>query len=276
MGEATRPLAVQSPYDIPEYLTVPAADLGRGTPVKVRVLHDMAAVACDMAQAMLAEILDARAAGRGATLIVPVGPVDQFPLLAERINARQIDCRDVMFINMDEYLTDDDCYVAEDHPLSSAGYMERAFLPPSGRGDCTRRSIACFPTARPAADRPIDRGPRRGRRLLRRHRHQRPHRLQRTAGAGRGDKRGGICRAAYAGLVAVAETRTINSVTVGGEIAVIPRRAVTVGMRECLSRGGCGCTATGRGRAPWCAACCTVPLRRPAPPRSCGCTRMPC
>ncbi|MFZ5829855.1 MAG: glucosamine-6-phosphate isomerase, partial [Planctomycetota bacterium] len=30
------------------------------------------------------------------------------------------------------------------------------------------------------------------------------------------------------------ETRTINSVTVGGEIAVIPRRAVTVGMRECL------------------------------------------
>src|SRR5439155_14156396 len=31
------------------------------------------------------------------------------------------------------------------------------------------------------------------------------------------------------------ETRTINSVTVGGEIAVIPKRAVTVGMKECLS-----------------------------------------
>jgi glucosamine-6-phosphate deaminase len=30
------------------------------------------------------------------------------------------------------------------------------------------------------------------------------------------------------------ETRTINSVTVGGEISVIPRRAVTVGMKECL------------------------------------------
>jgi len=28
------------------------------------------------------------------------------------------------------------------------------------------------------------------------------------------------------------ETRTINSVTVGGEISVIPRRAVTVGMKE--------------------------------------------
>jgi glucosamine-6-phosphate deaminase len=31
------------------------------------------------------------------------------------------------------------------------------------------------------------------------------------------------------------ETRTINSVTVGGDISVIPRRAVTVGMREILA-----------------------------------------
>jgi glucosamine-6-phosphate deaminase len=31
------------------------------------------------------------------------------------------------------------------------------------------------------------------------------------------------------------ETRTINSVTVGGEILMIPRRAVTVGMKEILA-----------------------------------------
>ena len=31
------------------------------------------------------------------------------------------------------------------------------------------------------------------------------------------------------------ETRTINSVTVGGELSVVPRRAVTVGMREILA-----------------------------------------
>jgi glucosamine-6-phosphate deaminase len=30
------------------------------------------------------------------------------------------------------------------------------------------------------------------------------------------------------------ETRTINSVTVGGEISVIPKMAITVGMKECL------------------------------------------
>jgi glucosamine-6-phosphate deaminase len=31
------------------------------------------------------------------------------------------------------------------------------------------------------------------------------------------------------------ETRTINSVTVGGEITIIPNRAVTVGMKEILA-----------------------------------------
>jgi glucosamine-6-phosphate deaminase len=31
------------------------------------------------------------------------------------------------------------------------------------------------------------------------------------------------------------ETRTINSVTVGGEIGLIPQRAVTVGMKEILA-----------------------------------------
>src|SRR5439155_3028028 len=31
------------------------------------------------------------------------------------------------------------------------------------------------------------------------------------------------------------ETRTINANTVGGEISIIPHRAITVGMKECLS-----------------------------------------
>src|SRR5207253_1549288 len=31
------------------------------------------------------------------------------------------------------------------------------------------------------------------------------------------------------------ETRTINSNTVGGEISIIPWRAITVGMKECLA-----------------------------------------
>ena len=45
----------------PEYLKVAAADLGRGTPVKVRVLGDMASIGRDVAEAMRQELLCARA-----------------------------------------------------------------------------------------------------------------------------------------------------------------------------------------------------------------------
>src|ERR1051325_6694715 len=111
----------------PDYLTISAAELGRGTPVKVRVLSDMASIARDVAEAMKAEIIGAQRAGRAATLIVPVGPVDQFPILAKMINDERTDCRDVVLINMDEYLTNEDEFVSADNPLSFRGYMERAF-----------------------------------------------------------------------------------------------------------------------------------------------------
>src|SRR6476619_1662762 len=111
----------------PDYLRVPADQLGRGTPVKVRVRGDQQDVAEDMAGAILEVIRECHAAGRAATLILPVGPVDQFPILAHRINENRVDCRDVMLINMDEYLGDDDQCVPLDHPLSFRGFMNRKF-----------------------------------------------------------------------------------------------------------------------------------------------------
>src|SRR4051794_29340909 len=101
---------------LPDYLVVPPERLGQGTPVKVHLDGDMAGVARLMAQAMERVLDEAGAAGRAATLIVPVGPVDQFPLLTHAINHRRLDCRDAMFINMDEYLTDNDQWVDLDHP----------------------------------------------------------------------------------------------------------------------------------------------------------------
>jgi len=221
---------------IPEYLTVPAAELGRGTTVRVRILGDMDSIARDMAQAMLDVVDAARAKGRQPTLIVPVGPVDQFPVLAEEINRQRLDWRDVMLINMDEYLADDDRWVAIDHPLSFRGYMNRKFY------DLIEPSLAPTAENRVFPD-PGD-----------------------CAAIGRlVDERGGV-EACFGGIginghiafneppepgmtVAIEEfaarptraldltreTRTINSVTVGGELSVIPHRAVTVGMKEILA-----------------------------------------
>ena len=235
MNGATGSRALNGPGGMPDYLTVPAAELGCGTPVKIRVLGDMASVGRDMAEAMLGEILDARAAGRGATLIVPVGPVDQFPILAQMINDRRVDCRNVGFINMDEYLTDDDRYLSVDHPLSFRGFMDRLFYSRLDAALAPPRASRVFPDP------------------------EHPERVAELI-----DARGGV-DACFGGiginghiafneppeagegisveefaalptrtLALTRETRTINSVTVGGEISIIPRRAVTVGMKECL------------------------------------------
>src|SRR5262245_52101865 len=117
------PPALHSPA-FSDYLAVSAADLGKGQPVKVRVLTDAQSLSQDLAKAMLSEIHRCELAGRGATLIVPVGPVEQFPLLARLINEQKLSCRNTVFINMDEYLTDSDDWISPENPLSFRGYMD--------------------------------------------------------------------------------------------------------------------------------------------------------
>ena len=219
-----------------DYLTISADELGRGTSVRVRVLGDMASLARDLANAIKQEIVDAQAAGRAATLIVPVGPVDQFPILAQTINDERIDCRDVMLINMDEYLTGDDRFVPADHPLSFRGYMDRAFYELIDPALAPRPELRVFPDPQDCAAVP---------------------RLIATRGgvdacfggiginghvAFNEPPEPGVTMSAetFADLPTRVlplsrETRTINSVTVGGEIGLIPHRAVTVGMKEILA-----------------------------------------
>ena len=221
---------------MPDYLSVPPEKLGEGVPVKFRTCGDMDGVADDMARVMLELIEAAQSEGRSATLIVPVGPVDQFPVLAERINQRRCDCRDVMLINMDEYLTPDDRWVGIDHPLSFRGFMNRKFYNLIDRKLAPRLENRVFPD-------PLH-----------------PEAIARAI-----ERRGGV-DACFGGiginghiafneppepgesmpvedfaalptrvLGLSRETRTINSVTVGGEISIVPKRAITVGMKEILA-----------------------------------------
>jgi glucosamine-6-phosphate deaminase len=208
--------------------------LGQGQKMKVRVVGDAASVAAHMAGDMSEFLL--RGSKRAATLIVPVGPVDQFPLLARLINENRIDCRQAVFINMDEYLTDDDQWVPLEHPLSFRGYMQRAFyelldpqLAPSPENrvfpdPCEPEAIGRLIAARGGVDCcfggiginghvAFNEPPEPGEKCTPEQFSALPTRV----------------------LSLARETRTINAVTVGGEISVIPRRAVTVGMKEILA-----------------------------------------
>jgi glucosamine-6-phosphate deaminase len=221
---------------LPDYLAVSRDRLGQGCPVRVRIGGDQQQVAEQLAQSMFDEICAVQATGRAPTLIVPVGPVDQFPVLAQRINAARLDCRDVVLINMDEYLDDDDRWLPLAHPLSFRGFMNRKFYELLDPALAPRPENRIFPDPRdPEA----------------------VGRLIETRGGvdvcfgGIGinghlafneppEPGESVSLAEFASLPTrclnlARETRTINSVTVGGEIAIIPGRAVTVGMREILA-----------------------------------------
>jgi glucosamine-6-phosphate deaminase len=221
---------------LPDYVRIPPEELAVGHNVRLRITRDAESLAQDMARDIADVILAAANQGRGATLIVPVGPVDQFPKLAELINAQRIDCRETMLINMDEYLADDDAWIPADHPLSFRGYMNRAFYDRVDPLLAPRLEYRVFPDPR------------------------NPQAIAQMI-AQRGDVDacfGGIGINGHMAfneppepgettsldefaalptrvLSLARETRTINSVTVGGEITAIPRRAITVGMLEILA-----------------------------------------
>lgn len=69
----------------------------------------------DMALVMLDEIMKNNALGKKTVMIVPVGPTNQYPILARLVNQLRVSLRDVWFFNMDEYMiTPDTCIDFED------------------------------------------------------------------------------------------------------------------------------------------------------------------
>jgi glucosamine-6-phosphate deaminase len=220
---------------LPDYLGTPAQDLGKGTPVKVRILGDMASLGLDLADALKSEILAAQREHRNATFIIPVGPVDQYPILAQALNQEKVSCRHVVLIGMDEYLTEADAWLPEDHPLSFRGYLNRMFYdrldpalapPPENRVFPDPRNLSAVPrliASRGGADACFG-----GIGITGHIAFNEPPEPGQTMSVA------DFAALPTRVLTLAPETRTINSVTVGGEISIIPHRAVTVGMKEIL------------------------------------------
>ncbi len=221
-------------YDVTQ---IPADKLGEGTRVRVEILETNEDLYHDMARTMINHVRACQEAGRPAVFILPVGPVGQYRRLARICNLERISLRNLVSINMDEYLDDEGNWLDLEHPLSFRGHMKRNFM------DLMDPKLAPLPENIIFPD---------------------PHEPE--AIAQRIEELGGvdIC---YGGiginghiafneppepgeqcskeefaarptrvLELSRETRTINSVTVAdGNIDIIPRLAVTVGMKEILA-----------------------------------------
>ncbi len=226
----------------------PYADLDRTTRAALRMdraalksalgarltLHaDNDAMIAAMAERMLSDYRDALAQGRArVAMIVPVGPVGQYDLIAEECRRAGHSLDRLTLFVMDEYLDDAGAWIPEDDPLSFRGHMRRHLL--DRLPERARPELVVPDPADPGAV---------GRRIA---------------------ALGGL-DVTYAGVgitghlafnepmpgvgdpdffadlptrivPLLPETRLINSVTAArGNVARIPRMAVTVGMREILS-----------------------------------------
>jgi glucosamine-6-phosphate deaminase len=182
-----------------------------------------------LAEEMVAEFKKAMHKKGPTAFIMPVGPTQPYKLMAEKINQRRINLKNCHFFFMDEYCDDNDKLIPSTHPLSFRGQVGGLFFNLVDRKLLMPESQRVFPT---------------------------PNILGRLPGMI--EKVGGI-EVCYGGIgihghlafnepepgvrdsgpriLTINEfTRTVDSTRhgLGGNLVKFPRRAITLGMRQCL------------------------------------------
>ena len=216
-----------------EYYQIPPERLGEGARLPIVKYPSSEAVFQAMAEEMCAIIRENNAAVRRTVFIWPVGPVGQYPFFVETVNRERLSLKRCWIINMDEYLTDDGEYIPMDDPLSFRGFMAREVYGKIDPDLLMPREQRVFPD--PAAPEKI------------------PALIDRLGGVtacfgGIGitghlafnEPRPELSPEAFAHVTTrvldiAPETRATNSIgDLGGALEALPRKAVTVGMKEIL------------------------------------------
>lgn len=108
-----------------EIFTLPDEDLAARSGIPVNILPTTADIYDRIAEIMAGTI--AARKGKKTTMILPVGPVGQYPAFARKVRELGLDCRRLWTFNMDEFLDRNGRTVPVTHPLSFKGEMLRNF-----------------------------------------------------------------------------------------------------------------------------------------------------
>ncbi len=104
--------------EIRNLLTMTPARMRKKAGSRLVIVDDMEALHQHFAETIAAEIRSNNAKGRPTKLILPVGPVGQYPMLAEIVNTEQISLKHCWFFMMDEHCDGNGIALSADHPLS--------------------------------------------------------------------------------------------------------------------------------------------------------------
>jgi glucosamine-6-phosphate deaminase len=106
-------------------LSIPADELAQASKVSLKIVPDLESLYLHFARGIADEIKANNETGTPTRLILPVGPIGQYPLLVDICNRESISWKNVHTFNMDDYLDWQGRPLPREHPLSFEGYMRR-------------------------------------------------------------------------------------------------------------------------------------------------------
>lgn len=106
-----------------DYYGYSKEELTKSPKIELIPMEDGETVFKSMAEEMVEEIVKNNSVGKHTAFICPVGPIGQYKYFVEAVNSRKISLKNVWFINMDEYLTDEKEWISKDDSLSFRGFM---------------------------------------------------------------------------------------------------------------------------------------------------------
>ncbi len=109
-------------------LALPPEEIVRRAGARLRVFDSLDALHARLAQDMVRVIARNNAAGQPTCLILPVGPVGQYPPFLQAVRAGRLSLRACHLFFMDEYADEEGRALPPEHPLSFAGEMRRLWL----------------------------------------------------------------------------------------------------------------------------------------------------
>jgi glucosamine-6-phosphate deaminase len=149
------------PRQLDEWLSVPPEQLAERSPVPFLLMQSREALHRHFADDIYGELEAARSAGEEVSLIVPLGPTGQYPILARRINETRLALDHVTFFGMDEWLDWQGRALPLEHAFSLEGAFQREFIALIEPGLRPRPENVIFPSLQ-ALDRPAEEMARRG------------------------------------------------------------------------------------------------------------------
>ena len=92
--------------------------------IKVNLVENKTDIYNDIARVMVNKLKENNQKEIITSFILPVGPTGQYKRFAKICNEEKISCKNLVIINMDEYLDDNDDLIPENNPLSFRKFMK--------------------------------------------------------------------------------------------------------------------------------------------------------